>query len=595
METATEPSDRVDNKDRLTTIAPELFKEILLYAVSSKKLKTNLGLQLVCRKLAVLLCSGRISRTVGEGVSLLTRLFVAERFRQEVKAAIFRSKYLEEWSFWAPYQGRYRWPCKLDRRVNTGNQQHFRHDYIVYRVRGARDHEVGVYSQIRRTVEYLRDETIGMRGGIPVFDYDHTLSMLCWLHLDPWVEEVEHNSPPKDDESDDDDPTMPGVKSNLLSAAVFLDHRELAKRLLRDGVCPVKMFETFPSPFATAAVANNLEMIQLIQDHIHDGDSRKLGFDPLLVLDEWVDNDPDDLFVHGAIGVAVRRNDLGLLKVLMEPKPTPYELPNRRLPSEFDLYEYGAVECCSRTGMYLIGAITGSRDMHIREYLRKALTPSVDHEDHGDFNGVTTRAWLLIRLIREGDVTDVRNLLDAEPDLSPDFVTCQCYPCLDRDVDQNKACFGCIDRYEYDIGVPLAMAARCGKQDIFALLIERGLHHPNRSRYGTPQSQLGIAFWLAPRSGNLTIIQKLYDLGAATSWKDGFYTYAIRDCLDCENTKLLEFLVDREPTKDKRQVKAWFSDAYMTRRQFWSRLLERSAGRWYERKAVDILRQKAVS
>ncbi|KAK0104881.1 hypothetical protein ONS95_005147 [Cadophora gregata] len=63
--------------------------------------------------------------------------------------------------------------------------------------------------------------------------------------------------------------------SSLLSAAAFLGHTRMIRRLLSEGLCPTVKGPLFPSPMQLAAYAGQGEVLRLFQEHLPDFEDQR--------------------------------------------------------------------------------------------------------------------------------------------------------------------------------------------------------------------------------------------------------------------------------------------------------------------------------
>ncbi|KAK8040982.1 hypothetical protein PG994_013989 [Apiospora phragmitis] len=225
----------------------ELIQSILISSIHVRGVKRGLRLNLVCK-----------------------------RFHENVVPALYVSRALDRFS--APHVGGFWW--MRDDRYGAGELWH---DYLVYRVMGETDPDVGRYVEIREAAEALWARTssssssssssgsysVGGGDGHNHRTLRDIVDGLCWLALERGT-----NSP-GDRENWANHPQ--GLRAgnhtnaafNLLCAAAYYNEVSVAAILLEKGdSTPVYEMNLFPQPVEIAAFRGHAEMLDLFQNHI---------------------------------------------------------------------------------------------------------------------------------------------------------------------------------------------------------------------------------------------------------------------------------------------------------------------------------------
>ncbi|KAK8035539.1 hypothetical protein PG993_010534 [Apiospora rasikravindrae] len=271
----------------------ELMQSILVSSIDVRGVKRGLRLKLVCK-----------------------------RFNENFVSALFSSRALDHFS--APHVGGFWW--MRDDRYGAGTLWH---DYLVYRVMGETDPNVGRYVEIRQAAEALWARASSPSGSSSESGDGHHRPLrdivdgLCWLALERGTKSPGDRqnwaSHPQGHRMDT--PTNPTV--NLLCAAAYFNEVSVAAALLENGrSTPVYERNLFPQPIEIAAFRGHAEMLDLFQTHIW-AVAKAAGPHNVSLPDdvdeEWIMWSVDQW--PGAIQGAMLADDLAMLQRAIFPRP----------------------------------------------------------------------------------------------------------------------------------------------------------------------------------------------------------------------------------------------------------------------------------
>jgi ankyrin repeat protein len=361
-------------------VPTEIFHKILYHCILVRGLARGLRLKLVCKA-----------------------------FYHAVEPALFESRLLDLPNRDLPLDNWY------IRRFHPNGADRVFHSYLVYRVKNETDPNVGRFTEIRDIAIRLHTE-LGA-------DLEKTISVLCWLALERaavgpgdrlrWMNDVQ---------------MLPNQGLNLLSAAAYLNHITLAKRLLQEGHDPAAHNHLFSPPMELAAWAGDTEMLLLFQEHMPEYEALPRPY-------TW----RGKAGPHSVKGAALR-GDLNMFHLAIHP------------PSSTNPKFWIGSTPQENPGKQLHDALLQTRDLAVCQSIKDLF---------GLFNDIRTATSVLVRHARYGNLDMVRRALDDRANIRG-F----------KDGDNN----------------PLMLAARGAHEDVVDLLLERGAD-PNYSsiqHLGTP-------------------------------------------------------------------------------------------------------------
>ncbi|GAW18579.1 hypothetical protein ANO14919_080570 [Xylariales sp. No.14919] len=429
-------------------LPPELFHLILLFSILARSLIPDYDEAVDARR-------------------ALRLKLVSKAFRHAFQPALFESRVLDRFTT--------RHSFRTPRRHYGADQ--LWHSYLVYRVHNETDPAIGRFVEIQQIAKKI---CIVARS-----DYDEIVDGLCWIalargtkcpaHRKYWAEHIARENEP------------PNPRLNLLSAAAYFGHLDLAKELLNEGCCPTKD-DLFLSPMLLAAFAGNRDVLMLFQEHLPDYEDRSSG----RRTTRWRGK-TNPTSIKGA----VLSGDIDMVRLAIFP-------PSRAEPQRpsFNGQEFGNVDPCSNSGYELFNAIWMSTNWDVFQYLEGGLSPSPDRRD----------GYLALHAER-GNLGMVEKLLDHGWDIE----------------GGNK-----LNNY------PLIQAARGFHLDVVDTLLRRGAN-PNNHEW----SQLGSALSAAATAGSMSIIRKLYEYGANNDDDPSDQMKMLRKALLLEHTEMVNFFFER--------------------------------------------------
>ncbi|KAI0401321.1 ankyrin repeat-containing domain protein [Xylaria palmicola] len=268
---------------------------------------------------------------------------VSKAFYRAFQPALFQSHVLDDMCSYRPMTfsptGRH-----------YGADQLWR-SYLVYRIRNQTDPDIGWFSVIPQVAKEFCEATQA--------DYDEIVSELCWLALalppcaETWFTK------------------NPNPRSNLLSAAAYFGHLDLAKQLV-PVCCPTEK-DLFASPMMLAAYAGNSDMLRLFQEHLPEFEDQIPGNED----GKWrAKTGP------GSIAGAAMRGDMDMLRLAIYP-------PSRATPDSSDFHgqKIGEVSCVSQQGGDLYHGYLVANNLETRRYIRSFFKsaiapPAFDDQSH---------------------------------------------------------------------------------------------------------------------------------------------------------------------------------------------------------------------
>ncbi|VUC20111.1 unnamed protein product [Clonostachys rosea] len=378
------------------------------------------------------------------------------------------------------------WPL----RSNYGFQELF-HSYLAYRVKNESDPTIHRYVEVRRVAEIV------CREGADVQD---TIDTICWLGLGVtlgrgwfrfggigYIRSHIRNQ---------------GL--SLLSAAAFVGNVTLVESLLESGTDPTQTEGIFPSAIEAAALAGNFEIFRLIQESLPDVVEPNLNplNGPLAFLDHY---ELEEIYIKGKADIqgvvgAAMSGDVELLEMALYP-------PSRADPNSTAYFDYISTE-----------PTTTRQQRFARRLLMRALFFAKNWDVYSRLASIlpelsdTFRGKLLRRFAEYGNLSIVKNLLDNG-----------CH------VDGEAA----GSRTGYHRETPLYFASRYGNADVVSLLLERGADVERKVQYCF-RPLLG-----AIKSGNISIVQKLFEYGAKCS------SLEVEQALLSEYPEMIDLVLDR--------------------------------------------------
>ena len=256
----------------------------------------------------------------------------------------------------------------------------------------------------------------------------------------------------------------PGL--NLLSAAAYLNHLDLARELLADGQCPTLDGSLFPSPMQLAAWAGNSDMLRLFQESLPDFEETTTP-GTLKVLVKWKAK-----IGPGAVKGAAMRGDLDMLRLAIYP-------PSRASPEDTDFcgQKFGQVDKTTRPGRNLEEALYYAKNSEVFQYIETFFSK----EEAAIRNDLYSH--LLAHHAALGNLSVVRYLLDSAALVD-----------------------GGTTRTNEN---PLTTACRNCHEEVIDLLLERGAD-PSYQKL----QWLTCPIYAAASGGSLAIVKKLLDRGA---------------------------------------------------------------------------------
>ncbi|OTA80573.1 hypothetical protein M434DRAFT_17696 [Hypoxylon sp. CO27-5] len=426
----------------LLDLPVELLHRILFFCSLSRGVKRALRLKLVCRP-----------------------------FYYALDAALFETGLLD--SFRTPMNHR-RPPMDEWRLRKDHGPQRFRHAYFVYR---SRKETTGMYGEINEVSRAL----VSYTGS----DFEEILHTLCWLALeqyDPVYAFMGRDRGPR------------VLRHNLLGAAAYLGHMSLARELLQqDGYSPISSCGLFDSPVFLAAFAGNVDMFNLLQEHL-----------PKLHLSEFDDDEEDFYFNHRWEGIrgALQRGDLDMFQLAASSLLKTQSRDNTDHLSQLSKYLESSKALTSTRSWKLYCYICSFLRDHPSGTCRSILTPMESRKD-----------IIMARHAEYGNLKMIQGLLDEGVN---------CY------------------QLGYGGKIPLIRAAGHGHEDVVDLLLEHGAD-PNYNK----SSQEGSALVAAAGSGSLAIVRKLLDHGASV--EENYFHRCLRSAITLEHTAMVKLLLEKRP------------------------------------------------
>ena len=217
---------------QLLNLPTELMQMILFYCILARGVKRGVRLRLVCSKFLVLREEVKSMRW------MISEWQYIEKFHQHLTPVLYQTRLLDDFS--APQVG-FHWQMRDDR---YGSAKLW-HDYLVYRVLGEMNRDVGRFVEIREAAIALHNLVLTVGGRcLPMQDIIHGL---CWLALERgtnrpgerrlWIK-ARHNvwnifptTVKRLRNSFIDQPSSPEL--NLLCAAAYFDEVAVARDLLQ--------------------------------------------------------------------------------------------------------------------------------------------------------------------------------------------------------------------------------------------------------------------------------------------------------------------------------------------------------------------------
>ena len=351
--------------------------------------------------------------------------------------------------------------------------------YLVYRVQNESDPGRGRFFEIRQVAEHLCQQTEA--------EYETTLDALCWLALErgscaPGFQEGWQAWNNRDDKAPN-----PGL--NLLSAAAYLGHINLARQLLPDGHCPTLDNYLFPSPVQLAAWAGNADMLRLFQEHLPEFEETPPRYHP--DHQNWRGKTGP-----GSIKGALIREDMDMVRLAVYP-------PSRATPdnADFSGQPFGHVDPESKPGFDLQDALFCVKTWEAFQYINAFFSESILLSEN-------SCSVLLARYTELGNTEMVRQLLDAGADIhGGERTNCN----------------------------PLTIASRYCHEDVVDLLLERGAD-PNYQEL----QQRGSPLMAATAGGSMAIVLKLLDHGASV---EGVEWHLLHNAVRLEHTAMVELML----------------------------------------------------
>ncbi|CAH0026959.1 unnamed protein product [Clonostachys rhizophaga] len=300
---------------------------------------------------------------------------------------------------------------------------------------------------------------------------------------------------------------MSSPDASLLSAAAFLGHATVVKRLLENGNDPTHNDKIFPSAIEAAALSGKIEILQLLQESLpdnveptyNDTGSETRPFLCHYSLGEIYQKGKAD--IQGVLGAAMN-GDTGILEMAIYP-------PSRADQSAayFDYMPNGDNSLPKHwRPKVLLGKVAGfAKNWAVYTKLISLIPELPDH----------VRAMHLRRFAEYGNLDVVKNLLDSG-----------CH--VDGDCKATEGSVG-----NGNVETPLYLAARFGNEDVVNLLLEYGAD-VDKARLQIHRPMEG-----AVKSGSIAIVQKLLTNGAVCD-----YTIVVQ-ALHSEYTAMVELLLDQ--------------------------------------------------
>ena len=332
---------------------------------------------------------------------------------------------------------------------------------MVYRIRGEKHPTVGRFADLRRIMDVFCAET--------GTDKELCLQTVGWFALAAsdrdslwrtgrqWLEET----------------TEVRLEGNLLSLAAYFDHQPLARRLLSEGCCPATNDILLLTPMECAAMAGNVEMLLLFQEHLPDAVVETS-------LIKYGRAYRSKVHVSAVFGAAAS-GDIEMVKLALYP-------PSRTDSDSTDILgqPYGLVDPESIAGRAIKWAIEGAgQNWDVVQYLGGAFAERSD-EDLRSLEGykLAKSLWAflksgnleIIRKMVESDLGEWKKYLnhwleDATRNTFDDIVDFL----LDLGVDPSgdrKCQWNFIDIGRKEC--PIEMAARAGSLSLLKKLLARG-------------------------------------------------------------------------------------------------------------------------
>jgi ankyrin repeat protein len=373
------------------------------------------------------------------------------------------------------------------------------HDYLVFRCRNETDESVGRFVEIRNVANALLEHSKAQEGDLTL-DFDAILDGLCWLSLErgtkyPGCRQGWDSST----RSKMSDPDL-----NLLSAAAYFGCVPIVRHLLGQGYDPVQTNDLFPSPMYLAAWTGQVEILELMQEHLPECEIIEPG-------NKWAGHRLK--IAPESLRGAATRGDINMMRLAIYP-------PSRIIPPSGNNAGEGGNEGTVPNSILILGQKPGSiplgtipyscisnarnvtKSPEIYQYLHRFLAEGDAKSDLEKEN------YYLALKAAAGDIVMVRHLLDfgARP--------------IDMGGRQGPA---------------LTHAIRGWHEDVVDLLLERGADPNERGTY-----RLGTPLTAAAKAGSMVMLRKLLDAGAEITKADA---HTLRHAIRMEHTAMVELLL----------------------------------------------------
>ncbi|KAK8017749.1 ankyrin repeats (3 copies) domain-containing protein [Apiospora rasikravindrae] len=351
----------------------------------------------------VLLCAV-LSRDVNHSVKRALRLrLVCKLFAEAVYPALFRTCRLDDAIFECSFGG-------VEYRESRHGARELWHRYLVYRVAGEADPNVGRFVEIRELAQVLCEKDTSL-------NYESVIdTLLGAVTCDKTRPNTNILRRPQNN-------VVPDQGLNLLAAAVRLDMVSLVKHLLADGHDPATPNFLFPPATQVAAEYGNERVLRLLLEQ-----TSRVVLEP-----------------YSIFGAAVG-GDLAIMRLVFPPPPTPSPAAAEQSPPPAD-GTYGRIGIRHSFRCRLLSrALDATASPEVYEYLMQAWEPGYRPPRYEHVMCHAAR----------GNIAMVRYLLDHQGEEGGVGV-----------VDVN----GADDVYH---GSALSWACRHGHEEIVDMLLARG-------------------------------------------------------------------------------------------------------------------------